>query len=90
MKDKTFALTGSLTINTAQKNLLAIQRAVNDGTLIVDLAEVESCDSAGIALLIEAKKYTKQQNNQILSYINQPQQLKDFATFLKVDAVLFQ
>lgn len=85
-----FALTGSLTINNAQQVYADMQRAINDGTLTFDLAALQNCDSAGVALLIEAKKYAKQKKNQSINYINQPQQLKEFATFLKVDTALFQ
>lgn len=86
----TYNLTGALTISNAQQVYIDMQRAINDGTLTFDLAALEGCDSAGVASLIEAVKYAKQTKNQSLSYINQPQQLEELATFLKVDGVLFQ
>ncbi|MGY0399179.1 MAG: STAS domain-containing protein [Ostreibacterium sp.] len=71
--------------NAILAKLLALQKTQGH---TVDLSVVQYCDSAGIAVLIEAKAIFAR-HQQTLSYLNPTQQLLELATFLKVSKLLF-
>ncbi|RUR08962.1 lipid asymmetry maintenance protein MlaB [Legionella sp. km772] len=49
---------------TVRNQLIKFLKADNNAIFCLDLTEVNQCDSAGLALLIEAKKLCKQYNKQ--------------------------
>ncbi len=53
----------------------------------LDLSEVTRCDSAGLALLIEAKRLTKSQNK-TCHFNHMPKSILALAQFCGVDAIL--
>ncbi|STY29723.1 anti-anti-sigma factor [Legionella wadsworthii] len=53
----------------------------------LDLSQVKHCDSAGLALLIEARKLCKK-NNKILEIIGMPAETKSLAEFCGVKRIL--
>lgn len=84
-------LPARITLEDANDVAKMLCRAVDDSTdaeLRVDLSAVNHCDSAGVAALIEAKAYANQ-HQRTLCYLSPQSQLKDLATFLKVDEILF-
>ena len=54
----------------------------------IDLMGVESCDSAGIALLIEIYNIGIKYNKKV-NFINEKQHIKSLATFCRVQDFLF-
>lgn len=85
----TLDLPARITLEDANDVATTLCRAVDaNATLGVDLSAVSHCDSAGIAALIEAKAYANK-HQRTLCYLSPQSQLKDLATFLKVDEILF-
>jgi len=73
--------------NAALEKLLAFCAQQHDDKAL-DLSNITHCDSAGIAVLIEIKKYVLQQQNTI-RLKNPSKQLRSMAQFLQVDDLLF-
>ncbi len=90
MADNQFSLEGVLDINTAQQTYTKMRRAIDQGTSHFDLAKLQGCDSAGLAALIEAKKYAKKKKQLRVTFSNASPQVQQFATFLKVNDLLFK
>ncbi len=59
----------------------------NSTRFCLDLSEVTQCDSAGLALLIEAKKLCKK-NNKIFEVIGISAQTQSLAEFCGVESIL--
>ncbi len=69
------------------KNILAICK-MHKKDINIDLSSVTKFDSAAVATLIEIVKTQKEVDKNII-LTNQIKAFSDFATFLKVDKVLF-
>ncbi len=80
-----------ITINNANVVLKTISELVDSSDvneITLSLSVIAYCDSAGIAVLLEAKKYAASVQKQL--YFSCPnQQLQDLANFLKVSELLF-
>jgi phospholipid transport system transporter-binding protein len=65
------------------------QALMADGSarFCLDLSDVKQCDSAGLALLIEARKLCKK-NNKILAIIGMPSETQSLAEFCGVKGIL--
>ncbi|GGI81106.1 STAS domain-containing protein [Legionella impletisoli] len=87
---ETLSLTGELTFNTVQSNLkqlvLLLTRSKTNN-LKLDLGQVTQCDSAGLALLIEAKRLSKQYKKK-LEISGASQAIYALAEFCGVEVVL--
>ncbi|MDR3442494.1 MAG: STAS domain-containing protein [Legionella sp.] len=57
------------------------------GTFHLDLSEVKHCDSAGMALLIEARKLCKK-NNRLFEIIGMSSETQSLAEFCGVKGIL--
>ncbi|NOT83432.1 MAG: STAS domain-containing protein [Methylococcaceae bacterium] len=74
-----FAVKGDLTFTTInQHTLKAIDCSLSDVSIRIDLQEVATTDSAGLALMIEWLKISKKHSGK-LSFINIPLQLQALA-----------
>lgn len=83
-----FTIKGDLTFATINKNTItAINYPRADQTILIDLKEVVNADSAGLALIIEWLKISKQQQC-TLSLINVPPQLQALAKISGIDESL--
>lgn len=74
-----------ITADNANNVLQILLRATGGD---VSLSSIQHCDSAGLAVLLEAKKRLAKQQA-ALSYVDVPQQVRELADFLKVSNVLF-
>lgn len=50
------------TVMSDRERLLAYSRGLKTPVMVLDLSQVEQCDSAGLAFLIEAKRLAREQN----------------------------
>lgn len=82
------ALPDAINVDNANNILANLMNQVDDKQPIVDLSPVMHCDSAGVAVLIEAKVLMKQRDIDI-EYVSPSPQLRQLATFLKVEQLLF-
>ncbi|WP_133130075.1 STAS domain-containing protein [Legionella yabuuchiae] len=87
---ETLCLEGELTFNTVQTNLkrlsdLLVNQAVN--RLKLDLTHIKKCDSAGLALLVEAKRLSKKHKKQV-EILGASQAIYALAEFCGVEVVL--
>lgn len=57
------------------------------GLFTLDLSNVKHCDSAGLALLIEARKLCKK-NNKVFEVIGMPDETQSLAEFCGVKSIL--
>ncbi len=90
MSEQLFKPSCELTFDTVQKDsqrLLKLFRDNNTTSLHLDLSEVVQCDSAGLALLIEAKRLCKHYNKP-LTIEGLPKAISALAEFCGVDAML--
>ena len=82
---------GSLIIfNTAQEErsrFLAYCQDAQDAEVVVDLGNVEQCDSAGLAFLIEVKRIA-QECGRIVKIINMPEETRALAEFYGISNLL--
>ncbi len=68
MNEQSFRPANELTFNTVQDDVARLQKLLNGQqikTLHMDLQNVTYCDSAGLALLIEAKRLCKQHDTSL-------------------------
>lgn len=79
-------LTFKSVISIRAKLYAALLEDTND-QFCLDLSEVTHCDSAGLALLIEARKLC-QQNNKILKVIGISAETQSLAEFCGVKSIL--
>lgn len=66
-----------------------LQSIVASDDATIDLSGVNHCDTAGIAVLLQAKS-SRLANNKDIQYINVPQQVAELASFLNVSTSLFK
>lgn len=79
-----------MTFATVQSDCLRMLKFFHDNKELVlhlDLSEVHHCDSAGLALLIEAKRLTAEQNK-TCQIDGMPKAILALAEFCGVDAML--
>ncbi len=74
-----------ITVDNADAVLSQLLQLSGDA---VDLSAVAHCDSAGIAVLLEARAAWAKQRQQ-KTFLHPSQQLHDLAAFLKVTELLF-
>jgi phospholipid transport system transporter-binding protein len=81
-------LQGELTFNTARDLYRqSLQHWNQAPTLEIDLREVHSADSAGLALLIEWQRNARQ-HQQTLTFLNIPAALTKLAKISQLDEIL--
>jgi len=86
---KSLEIEGDLTFSTIDKNTAKIMnKLMTPNDISVDLKQVETSDSAGLALIIEWLKIARSRNIE-LAFINVPEQLKALAHLSGFD-YLFQ
>ena len=83
------AVRGALTFETARRACEAGIRAFTacSGALTVDLAAVQAADSAGLAVLIEWRRWA-QRNGRGLGFVNLPAAITGLAKLSELDGVL--
>lgn len=67
--ENTFNPSGELTFDTVQSNLKVLKNMFSSedvSTLELNLSDVIKCDSAGLALLIEARRLSHQYNKNLV------------------------
>lgn len=90
MNGQSFQPANELTFNTVQHDVARLQKLLNGHpikTLQFDLQNVVYCDSAGLALLIEAKRLCKQHNTS-LELKGVPEAIYALAEFCGVASML--
>lgn len=75
------------TVHSDGERLHAFFRETSSDALYIDLSEVEQCDSAGLALLIEAKRLSRQYHK-TLTIKGMPRVVLSLATFCGVESML--
>lgn len=75
------------TIMPCLNQFMRCLHATQAAELVVDLSHITLCDSAGLALLIEAKRMCRQQNK-VLVIQGVPSAIKALAKFCGVDTLL--
>ncbi len=92
MKEQEFKPSCELTFDTVQpdvKRLLNLFLDDETTKIRLDLSEVTHCDSAGLALLIEAKRLCKQYDKPLIIK-SMPKMVSVLAEFCGVEAILEQ
>ena len=92
MGDQTFKPSSELTFDTVQKDseqLIKFLRDNHETEVHLNLHQVTLCDSAGLALLIEAKRLCKQYNKRLVIE-GMPKAIYALAEFCGVEAMLEQ
>lgn len=90
MQSAAFKPSREMTFTTVQKDcarLLKFYRNNKQSVMVVDLSEVKQCDSAGLALLIEAKRLAKQKKR-ACKIIGMPKEVQALAQFCGVETIL--
>lgn len=90
MSEQLFKPARELTFDTVQadsQRLLNVLRNNETTSVRLALDEVEQCDSAGLALLIEAKRLCKQYQK-TLAITGMPKHIAALAEFCGVEAIL--
>ena len=85
-----FKPSGELTFDTVQldsERLLKLLRDNKTASICLDMHDVLQCDSAGLALLIEAKRLCKQYGT-MLTIEGVPKAISALAEFCGVEAML--
>lgn len=85
-----FRPSDELTFDTVQidrKRLLKYVQSPDLSAVRLDLSHVTQCDSAGLALLIEAKRVSKK-FNKLFKIMNMPETICALAEFCGVEAML--
>jgi phospholipid transport system transporter-binding protein len=75
------------TVQSDRECLLSYCRTNQDAIMRLDLSEVTHCDSAGLALLLEAKRLCCEQNK-VLQMESIPRAIQALAEFYGVVAIL--
>lgn len=90
MNDQCFALPQALTMETVQAEIERLMKWLredsNGVTLRLDLSNVTQCDSAGLALLIEAKRLCHAKKK-FLAIQGMPEAIQALATFCGVESL---
>ena len=87
-----FIPSNQLTFNTVQsdvKRLFERLRNNKETSLCLDLRAVTQCDSAGLALLIEAKRLCKK-HNKAFEIVGMSKAIQALAEFCGVESILMQ
>jgi phospholipid transport system transporter-binding protein len=90
MSEGLFKPTKPITFATADayyRQLLVLFRRTKGSSLLICLSEVSHCDSAGLALLIEAKRMAKKYNKQLVIE-GMAGAVRDLAVFCGVEEIL--
>ncbi|MCP0913579.1 MULTISPECIES: STAS domain-containing protein [Legionella] len=90
MVQKSLKLSNELTFNTVSLDYKRLVKALHDDKtmdLCLDLHHVTHCDSAGLALLIEATRLARQCNKK-LKIEHVPKEIYALAEFCGVEAIL--
>jgi phospholipid transport system transporter-binding protein len=90
MSHAAFKPSNALTFDTVSVDLSSLRAYVQgsqSAVLCLDLSDVTLCDSAGLALLIAAKRLCKQQKKTLVLE-NMPKAVEALAQFCGVDALL--
>jgi phospholipid transport system transporter-binding protein len=85
-----FQPSNELTFYTAPENieaLIVFLNRLNTDKLHLDLSAVTLCDSAGLALLIEAKRLCRQKNKTLIIQ-NMPKAINALAVFCGVSDII--
>ncbi len=75
------------TVNGLLKDLQAMMLGNSATAVVLDLQSVTACDSAGLALLIELKRWCAKQKK-TLQLVSMPHSIKMLARFCGVDDLL--
>ncbi|KTC67758.1 anti-anti-sigma factor [Legionella birminghamensis] len=75
------------TVDADIKRLAGFYRNTGQGSIIINLQAVQHCDSAGLALLIEAKRLAKRFNRPC-RFTGMSRQLAALAEFCRVNNLL--
>lgn len=75
------------TVQVDRKRLVQYVQTPEKHTVYLDLSHVSLCDSAGLALLIEAKRMSRQFNKPF-KIINMPEAIGALVEFCGVEAML--
>lgn len=92
VSEKIFKPSQELTFDTAPPDSKRLQKLLRDNkttTIRMDLGGVVHCDSAGLALIIEAKRLCKQ-HHKTLEIEGIPKAISALAEFCGVEAMLDQ
>ena len=90
MQEKSYKMPEAIifeTANSVLKNLKRDLSLINTDEWVIDLHDVKQCDSAGLALLIEAKRMASVKNK-LLKIVGGSQRLVALAKFCGVEVVL--
>lgn len=90
MSDFAFKPSNEITFHTVEanrRNLFEYCRHLKSTNVLVNLSDVQHCDSAGLAFLIEAKRLAKQQGKDC-QINNMGQSILALAEFCGVDGIL--
>lgn len=90
MSNESFKFSSEISFATVQEDCRRLSnycRSSKDAFLSLDLSEVSHCDSAGLALLIEAKRICAEQNK-LCKIENIPKAIYALAEFCGIDKVL--
>ena len=90
MDEQLFKPSNELTFDTIQDDSKRLLKLLDDNkasSFRLDLQDVKQCDSAGLALLIEAKRLCKHHNKNIVMS-NVPKVIYALAEFCGVEGIL--
>ncbi len=90
MGEQLFIPSNQLTFDTVQSDSKRLHKLLSDNStnaIRLDLQNVTQCDSAGLALIIEAKRLCKQQNK-ALDIVGVSQPISALAEFCGVEGIL--
>lgn len=90
MSTPAFEPSSNLTFDTVESDrtrLLKYVQAPESELVRLDLSQVKQCDSAGLALLIEAKRLCRRYNKPF-EIVAMPNLIHDLAEFCGVEAIL--
>jgi len=86
--DSRFAVTGALTIDTAKDHQrLPSARSTQEGAWVVDMAQVESVDSAAVSLMLSWMRQAGSQGRDV-SFIHVPENLRSLVDLYGLSEVL--
>ncbi len=90
MEEQIFKPSEDMTFETVQADCKRLHKFCNDSkepVLILDLSKLNHCDSAGLALLIEARRLSSLQDK-TCKIIGMPKSVRALAEFCGVDEML--
>ena len=83
-----FKVSGVLDFDTVPAMMKNAQRLFSSvGSATVDFSQVENCNSAGLAVVLEMARIMRQQNKSIC-FVSLPEQIKTFARAYSVEKEL--